>query len=169
MKSASYLRFFVLAGLVAVVIPGFADSAPTTTPSLALSGRVTAVCSLSVQGTNAASALPILAGAKRLPIATATEFCNNQKGYSIWLYSLNGSKLLGNQGEVNPDSIPYTIGYGTTAAKYTLTTTGQKIATIPNRTGADGAPNDVTISFDGSDYLYADTYSDTLFFSIVAN
>ena len=85
------------------------------------------------------------------------------------MYSLNGSKLLGNQGEVNPDSIPYTIGYGTTAAKYTLTTTGQKIATIPNRTGADGAPNDVTISFDGSDYLYADTYSDTLFFSIVAN
>ena len=168
MKSTSNLKVIVLAGLIAVAIPSFAD---TTTPSLALKGVVAPAMSLSVVGTAAATDLPMLAGATNVKIATATEFCNNHNGYTVWLHSTNGGKLLGQtQPEISPDVILYTITYGTDSNNtFAPTTIDQKFATILSRTGVAGSTKDVGITFNSSPYLIADEYSDTLYFSIVKN
>ena len=162
MKSSALLRRFpiAIAFAAALAVPTFA----ATTGTLALSGSVAAITSITVTPDANASALPIGAATTDLKIATVNELSNNKTGYTVTLSSLNGSTLKEASGT---DSLAYTLKYGSNAVTFTGST-----ATLTNSStrssSAAGTSNDLTISFPAA-FLNADSYSDTLTFTIAAN
>jgi len=162
MKSSVRATRFALvaAALVLAAIPMFA----ATTATLALSGTVAPITQISLSADPNASALPVGTATTDMKIASVTEISNDKAGYSVTLSSLNGSMLKEANGS---DTLTYTLNYGGNPVSFLGST-----ATLTNsnvRSGsASGTTNQLTISFPAA-FLNADSYSDTLTFTITGN
>jgi len=168
-------------GIAALAASGSAHAA--TTGSVQLEGTLAAVLEIAVSAASAASSIDLSVDASSgITVATVTEKSNSAGGYTVTVTSSNLSGgdcataapcLLGQDGD-NDDELSYTISYdGVTvssftngAATVTDTTIGQTAADRVND-GTSGKA--VQISYDGStSFLAADTYQDTLTFTIAA-
>jgi len=157
-NKATLIAAIVIAAFAAV--PAFA----ATNASLSLSGTVAPVLSISVVPEAFASALPVGSAVTAQKIATVTELSNNLVGYTVTLSTANNAELVGALGG-NTDTVAYTLIYGGSAVAFTLGTA--TISDVSVRTSGAGAAKDLAISF-GAAFLNADSYSDTLTFTITA-
>ncbi len=144
--------------LTAAMVPMFAL---TGTGSLSLSGTVSETTSVTITADANASSLPLNVATTGLKIATVTELSNSKGGYTLTLSTSNGSSLKENLGV---DTIPYTLQYGNNPVTFTgnsatLTTAASRSAT------SAGTTNTLYISF-GAAFVNANTYADTLTFTI---
>ena len=158
MKTSLFAKrsIIVTVALAAAMAPTFALSA---TGSLGLSGVVSPVTTITVTADANATALPVGSAATDLKIATVTELSNSKSGYTVTLSTTNGAKLKG-----SVDFLAYTLKYGSNAVSFiggtaTLTTASTRSAS------SAGSANILYISFPAT-YLSADTYIDSLTFTI---
>ena len=152
----------------------FAQVGPTTA-TLLLQGEVAARVSIAVEAEDVAESLDLATDQDDLMVATVTEISNVRAGYTVTLSSANEGRLVGlnantagtsDTGDV--ENVPYTIGYN--GADHDL---AAGTATITDVSARNVQGNNVTtvpvlLSYTGDPDLGADTYQDTLTFTIIA-
>ena len=154
-----FIALFVLVGGTA-----FAQN------TLLLQGTVPSILSVTVAANGAANTLDLTTAQTDLLVATVTERSNSVSGYIITLDSANATGAVATLNGItggNTDTLTYTIGYG--GAAVTLVSGAATVTDTTGKTASTGAVKNVTISFDGTgSFLNADTYEDTLTFTIAA-
>lgn len=158
MNRKSLSQAFIVALFVGAALPSFA----ATTGTLSLSGTVAPVTSIVVTPDANASNLPVGSTASALKIATVTELSNDKAGYSVTLSTANGGYLKEASGT---DSLAYSLSYNGSAVAFS--SGSATISDVSARTGGAGSAKELDISF-ASAFLNADSYTDTLTFTITA-
>lgn len=162
-------RFLILVGCTAglMVLPAIAQ----TTGSVTLTGTVPAVLDITVTALPAASSLDLSVDTTNLAVATVVERSNKKGGYTVTLESAN-AKVLGGSAAffksadpANTDTLTYSISYGGTPV--TLSAGSALVTDSNTKTLGTGTSKTVAISYTGA-FLYEDSYSDTLTFTITA-
>lgn len=144
-----------------------------TTASIVITGTVAPVISVSITPEAISSNLDLTANITNLKVATVNERSNIPNGYTVSVESANalstGTSIpyFEGQNATTPETLDYTINYGGSPISLV-----SGIATITDsnaRTTGTGVDKDLAISYNGSTHLLAaDTYSDTLTFTITA-
>jgi hypothetical protein len=149
-----------------LIAAGPVSAANNNTVTITVNSTVAQDCAVTLDagGTNETYNFPDLtAGANNVQVGTVTEKCNNSSGYKVTLTSANKSNLLGSS---TGSKIAYTLTYGGAAVNRTSGS-----ATVTNasaKTPTAGVINAVLNTFAGG-FLVADTYADTLTFTMSAN
>ena len=140
---------------------------------IVLTGTVPEILNITVTPEPIAATLDLTATVNDLKIGTVTEFSNKLAGYTLTLESASavaaGSAIATFEGVdvSNTDTMAYTIKYG--GAAVTLVSGSAVVSDTTTKTAGTGAANDVAISYDGAAaFLYEDSYTDTLTFTIAA-
>ncbi len=154
-------RFLVL---LAVLSFGITLGVSAQTATLDLVGVVTVDADIAIQTLPAAGTLDLSTTQTALHVANMTYHSNNAAGFAITVASDNGFALTGDAGLATNNSLAYSLRVGSGPA---ITANG----TVVSASGPQLA--DVTdalyVAYTGTSSLYADTYRDTLTFSIIAN
>ena len=134
--------------------------------NLDLSGSVAAACDVAVTPVaGVADNLPLVAAQTNLNVGSVNESCNDPNGYTLTAQSANASALKPVGG--SPDTVPYTFTY----AGASLDLSGGGAVTLTDTitpTGASGLDKAVDISYSDPGFIAADTYTDTITFTIAA-
>jgi len=155
---------------VALVCIAAAPVVAQETGSLTLQGTVPAILEITVTGTGNYNALDLTTDANNLVVATVNERTNSKTGYTVTVKSLNAEAAASSQAffagndVANTDTLNYSVAYGGAA----VSLDGSGVATITDsstKTLGTGEDNDVAITYTGG-FLNADTYTDTLVFTI---
>jgi hypothetical protein len=165
MKSKVNVKSLVLVGgLILAAIPSFA----ATTGTLFLSGVVAPRTEITVTADPNASHLPVGANVSGLAVASVNELSNNKAGYTVKLESANGWKLSESDARQigTADSVPYALNYNNQAVD--TSSASPIISNVSSRTPGSGTDKSLAISFSAA-FLNADSYTDTLTFTIAAN
>lgn len=131
---------------------------------LDLSGTVAAVCEVVVTPVaGVADNLPLGAAATNLSVASVNERCNDPIGYTMSAVSAHSGKLmpLG----ASTDSVSYSISYNGAPADLSGAT---PVTDVNAPTGNAGVNKNVSISYANPGFIAADTYADTITFTIAA-
>ncbi len=165
--NAKYNSRFVLT--IALVLFSTLPLLAATTGSLSLSGVVAPSLSITISPDANATNLPVGTTVSGLKIGSVNELTNNKAGYTVTLSSGNGGYLrevnAGNVASGLTDSLHYTLSYNDNT--FDLANGTATISNVSQRTTGGGTTNSLYISFGAQD-LNADTYSDTLTFTIAA-
>ena len=142
-----------------------------TVGTLNLTGNVPVVLELSVGGHSEAATLTPAGNISGVSIGTVVEKCNDADGYTVTVSSNNGVAQSVSGGLLIGDSVGeqliYDLTYGGVNVVFSNGTA--TVSDSAEKTPADGYTNAVLISYDGtSSNLAADSYSDTLTFTIAA-
>ena len=141
------------------------------TGNVALSGNVPQNCSIAVTATGN-SGIDLSTTTADLQVATVAEDCNKKAGYAISVTTTNGVAASASTGLFNgdtggnTDTVAYSVKYDSSALTFT------NGADASARTASDkvnGQVSPVTISFTGAPTAAADTYADTLNFTMTVN
>jgi hypothetical protein len=162
MKSASVKVLVLVALFAAAVIPCFAADG---TANLTLSGSVAPKTTIAISVPSATLSKLATAGAQTESIATLTEVCNKAGGFTVNVTSANLGYLKG--GSSSPETINYSLTYGSTTVA--LTSANALLYSQTTKTSKDGATQALSVSYTGDEARAADTYTDTLTFTITAN
>lgn len=158
-------------GLTMATTPVIAATTGAVTPK----GTVPAILEVSVTPTVGFDNLDLTVAAVDLEIAQVNERTNNKGGYTVTVDSTNGvadslasGRFISSTDPVsNTDTLDYTLKYGGTTA--TLANGSGTVTDATGKTTGTGVTNSVQISYDGSgSFLTADSYEDTLTFTIAA-
>jgi hypothetical protein len=169
MKTMAIRTTTILAVLVLACIAA-APVVAQETGSLTLQGTVPAILEITVTGTGNYNALDLTTDASNLVVATVNERTNSKTGYTVSVKSLNAEGAGSSQAffagsdVANTDTLNYNISYGGSA----VTLDGSGLATVTDSAGktlGTGENKDVAITYTGT-FLNADTYTDTLVFTI---
>lgn len=165
MKSQKTL-FFVWVVLVFASFPLAAQA----TGTLTLTGTVPPILSITVNALPAAATLNLSADTD-VAVANVVERSNKKGGYTVTVESLNAVSSGASQPYFksidagNADTLTYTLSYGGTTVTFSA---GRAIVSDSNtRTTGAGVSKAVRVAYTGA-FLYEDTYSDTLTFTITA-
>jgi hypothetical protein len=158
MRSAA-IALTALLGMVSV-------AQAASTGAVTLSGTVGVSCNITVAPQGPYNALDLTSSPAILNVATVTEQCTDPKGYRVTLTSTNGKTngLLAGTTAGNSDTVSYSIFYG--GAAIHLANSSATVTNANGKTTNGGAINSLAISYTGTSTLSADTYSDTLTFTI---
>jgi hypothetical protein len=142
--------------------------------NIILSGTVAAVSELTISPVAGYNALNLTTGGADVQVATVNEKNNDPDGYTVTLQSLNAGAttqgfLKGSDTE-NSQFFNYTMKYGTAAAEAAVTlVAGSAIVSTTSAPSIEaGAEKSLLISFTGSSWKNADSYSDTITLTIAA-
>lgn len=158
-----------LCGTLLVAMPAFGATTGSVTPR----GTVPSILEVTVTPTAGFNSLDLTTSATDVQIAQVNERTNNKAGYTISLDSTNG--IAGSLGTgrfkstdvTNTDTLDYTIKYAGNAAA--LTNGSATVTDSNSKTTGTGVTKAVQVSYDGSSlFMAADTYEDTLTFTITA-
>jgi hypothetical protein len=140
-----------------------------TTGSIPLQGNIGSACTISVRQSGGSS-LTLTATTTNLTVASAVEQCNDSEGYVVTAKSTSAAskgistpELVGSSG--NSDFVTYSLIYNGTTA--TFDNTGVAQVTNVSSRAVQGTTKTVAITYTGVTTLGADTYSDTLIFTIL--
>jgi len=149
--------------LCAALIPAFADTSAT----LSLKGSVAASSSISITAASAATSLTLNSSTSTdtVTVGTITALSNSPTGYSVSVSSANGGNLKGAVSS-NTDSIAYTLYVN--GASCPLSTSAQIISALSSSSKTTGTTTTLSIMYTENTTLSADTYSDTITFTIAA-
>lgn len=144
------------------VFSGFASAAKTA--DVAITGTIETTFSVTITPATVAGKLTLTS-----PVATtnlifaSAEFATNKNKWSIGVYSLNGSKLVGSTGEF----LPYKFSLGDIVGMQDLTL-GTAVAPITkSMTGkVSSLIKDLKITYTGDPFLQEGVYTDTVYFNI---
>lgn len=156
------LSFILAAALTLLPTQAFAQA----TGNLDLSGTVAATCNVTVTPVGGvADSLPLGAAQTDLTVASVNETCNDPDGYTLTAQSSQSSVLT--PVGTSTDSVPYSFRFGGTVSD--LSGGGAVTVTDVNAaTGAAGVDKSVQISYANPGFIAADTYTDTITFTIAA-
>jgi len=147
---------------------------------IVLAGTIAQNCSVNVTTNPAAAALNLTEGVQRVTVGTVLQSCNKKAGYTLSVASTNcaaaptGAKLIGTAvGESLAYSVEAqnpTTGGSTPSVTGLLasTCTNQNVRVVSNAK-IDGATSTVFANYTGDAGLSADTYQDTLTFTMNVN
>lgn len=159
MNTKFSLKSLSLVALIAfAALPSFA----ATTGTLSLSGTVAPMTAITVTADPNASNLPVGQSATGLKVATVNELSNSKTGYTVSLSTANGGLLKEVDGS---DALAYTLSYNGVEVAFSSGTA--TISNVSSRTTGLGSSKDLAISFSAA-FLNADSYTDTLTFTIAA-
>ncbi|MFQ3619719.1 MAG: hypothetical protein SNJ78_02130 [Spirochaetales bacterium] len=165
-KKSSKITLLSVILVTAFVLPLVAQ----TTGNLVLTGTVPPILQITVTALPAASNLDLSTTAT-VSVATVLERSNKKGGYTVTVTSANAVAasaalpFFKSADPANSDILAYSLTYGGAAVTFV---SGSALVTDSNaRTTGAGASKAVEISYTG-DFLYEDTYSDTLTFTITA-
>lgn len=154
-------RFLVL---LAVLFFGVTLGVSAQTATLDLVGVVSVDADIDVQALPAAGSLDLATTQTALHVANMTYRSNNAAGFEISVASENGFTLTGDAGLAANNALAYSLRVGSgpaiTANGPAVTAAGPQLADVTDA---------LYIAYTGSSSLYADTYRDTLTFTIAAN
>lgn len=156
-------RLVILAGL-ALGLPAMAQA--SSTGSITIYGTVPLTCSIAVTqlGATAGSPLDLTNNYTDQAIATVAETCNRHAGYVVTVETANGSASGRLVGGVSSDSLSYSLKYNGSNVGFS-----GGIATVTDANAkANNVVRNVTLSLTGDGTLAADTYTDSLTFTITA-
>ena len=175
MKSFSNFSTLVLvlflfgAAVAAAQTPQTSDSG-----TLTLEGTVPKIVTINVSPKSVASNLDLSTDQTDLLVATVTETSNVRAGYSVTVQSANAASqsttdpFFASTSGGNSDTLSYTLKYDGDTVSFT----GGSAATVTDasdKTAVGGSTHEVRISYTGTTKnLYADSYQDTLTFTITA-
>ena len=143
--------------------PAFAAS----TGDLDLSGSVVAACDVSVTPVaGVADNLPLTSAQSGLNVGSVNETCNDADGYTVTAQSANSS-VLQPLGPTSTDSVAYTFSYNGTGVDLS-SGAAMTVTDASAPTGSGGSSNLVDISYANPGFIEADTYTDTITFTIAA-
>lgn len=135
-----------------------------TTANLDLVGTVGIDASITVETLTAAGTMDLTATQTALHVANMTYHSNNAAGFTVSVDSANGFTLLGDAGGGANNFLAYSLRVGTgtpiTADGTAITSTGPQLTDVTQA---------LYVAYTGSTALYADTYRDSLTFTITAN
>jgi hypothetical protein len=141
-----------------------------TSATLLLEGTVPGILDISVMASPLSSNLDLSTNAAFI-VASVTERSNKRAGYTVTLSSANaaaeGASIPFLKGSLadNPDRLSYSLTYNT--APVALSGGSAIISDVSTKTPSSGSVKPLGISYVG-EFLYEDTYSDTLTFTIAA-
>lgn len=160
--------------IAAVLLVGLAGTATAqTTGSITLTGVVSQLLEITVTPAPGYDSLDLTTSQTDLLVATVNEKSNNQAGYSVSVESANaagaGSSTAFFVGADagNTDTLDYNLSYGGSPVAFDATGNAV-VSNVASTTGVSGVDKAVEITYTGA-FLNADTYSDTLTFTITAN
>ena len=172
MKSFSNILILVLALFLFGATAAVAQNSDSGT--LTLEGTVPEILTINVSAESVASNLDLSTDQTDLLVATVTETSNVRAGYSVTVESANAASqsstdpFFASTSAGNSDTLSYTLKYDGSTVSFS----GGSAATVTNasdKTAAGGSTNEVRISYTGTTQnLYADSYQDTLTFTITA-
>ena len=158
-------------GLTMATTPVIAATTGAVTPK----GTVPAILEVTVTPTTGFDSLDLTAAVNNLEIAQVNERTNNKAGYTVTVDSTNGVAdslasgrfKSGTDPLGNTDTLDYTVTYGGSAAP--LSNGSGTVTNTTSKTTGTGVTNSVQITYDGTgSFLIADSYEDTLTFTIAA-
>ena len=158
-------RLFLAVVLACAWLPAAHGTFAASSGDLDLSGTVATQCDVTVTATATAANLDLSTAGVSVNVGSVNETCNDPDGYTVTAQSANSSVLspIG----TSTDSVPYTFDYDATT--FDLSGGGAVTVTDVNAaTGAAGVDRTVTIDFAAPGFIAADTYTDTLTFTIAA-
>jgi hypothetical protein len=163
----------IIKSVVALLLAGGSVFAADS-GNIILQGTVAAVNEIVVTPVAGYNTLNMTAGATIQQVATVNEKSNDPDGYTVTLQSLNAGAttqgFLKGADAQNTDFFNYTMTYGVAAAEAAVTlAAGSGIVTTTSAPSIEaGAEKSFRISFTGSAWKNADTYSDTITLTIAA-
>lgn len=148
---------------------------------ITLTGSVAQNCTLSASASAGASTLNISDGAQHVQVGTVLQNCNKKAGYTVVVTSANcgtaptGAKLVGTG--ATPDTLAYSVeSDNPTTGGSSATVTGllASVCTSQNARAVTGAKisaenSTIYVNYTGNSGLAADTYTDTLTFTMNVN
>ncbi|MGO8921233.1 MAG: hypothetical protein ACLQJR_35565 [Stellaceae bacterium] len=169
MKKRTTKRVMSSLGLIgAGVVMGAIHADAQTTGKITLSGTNTQSCTLAISPAGSYNSLNLGSTATNTSIGTSVESCNDLNGYTVTVASTNGGPDLTGHASGNTATLAYGVIYGSN----TLTFSGGS-ATADSFTTYVPATNynntiSIGVAYAGTPNLPADTYTDTLTFTLTA-
>lgn len=165
------IKTIIAAVAIFVSIGSIDRAAAQVSGNLGLSGDVATVLALGITPSGADSLAFDSGAVSNSTIASILEACNDADGYTVTVTSSNGQFQGANtgmlQGGSHSELLSYTISYADVGV--TLTGGTATITNSNSKTSAGGVTKTVKITYDAtSSNLAADTYTDTLTFTITA-
>jgi hypothetical protein len=172
------LATLAVAGAIAS-LPGAATAASTIT----ISGTVLPNCGIAVTPNASAANLDLTSsGPQHVTVGTVLQSCNKMAGYTIVVTSANcatptpaGAKLIGTA--PNTDTLSYSVeaqnpvtggSQAVVTGLLASSCTGQNARAVTNAK-ISTETSTIFINYNGSASLNADTYQDTLTFTVIVN
>ena len=155
-------RLFLILALALIGTLAFAGN------TLLISGTVAANTTINVAALPAATTLDFTTtpGAP-IAIANVTEISNDFLGYKVTLASANGAATTAQvKGTAHGTILAYSLLYNAVAVVFSASSA--TLTNVAAPTGGAGVTKPLTITYTGT-FLPADTYTDTLTFTITGN
>lgn len=157
-----YKKAFIFAVLFLIATAG---TFAAKTGTLELRGTVPEILEITINS-NGAQSLDLSQNVSGLNVGNVVERSNKKTGYTVTVESANGGNFQSSD-TANTDALDYILSYD--GSSVTLTNGAVEVSNVDGKTASDGASNALNISYNGADsFLYEDTYSDTLTFTIAA-
>ena len=157
--------------MAATLMVAAGPASAALTGNIGLSGNVPQNCTISVTATGN-SGIDLSASATDLQVATIAEDCNKKAGYVISVSTTNGVAASASTGlftgdtSGNTDTVAYSVKYNASALTFV---NGADSSARSVTAKVSGQVSPVTISFTGAPTAAADTYADTLNFTMTVN
>lgn len=160
-----YLTKRVVGSLGAVGVGVVLGAGHVQGQSLTLTGTVAQSCNLTITPSGSYNSLNLTTAQSDLTIGTSGENCNDGKGYKVTIGTRNGTSTGLLKGTSYSQTFAYGVNYGSTT---TLTFAGST-ATATNTNAPGFTTYTVGVTYATPTRLTADTYTDTLTFTMTTN
>lgn len=139
--------------------------------SVALTGTIAPSTTITVTPSGTPQALTLTGNISQLKVADIEYKSNKKNGFVLTLSSANSGNLLGTATDGTAESLPYTILYGNDGSPATVTLTSGSATLLSSSSKTGGTVSKIlAISYTvPTTEPAADTYSDTITFTITAN
>ena len=175
MKNISNFQSGLTAAVITVgLILGGASVFAADNDNVIIEGTVSPVNEIVVTPVEGHNALDMAAGAVNQQVATVNEKNNDPDGYTVTLTTLNApagnAAFLKGSDADNSQTFAYSMKYGTAGSEADVTlASGSAVVTSTSAASIEaGAEKSLLVSFTGSSWKNADTYSDTITLTIAA-
>ena len=133
--------------------------------SITLSGTVAQSCNLTITSSGSYNSLTLTSAQSNVTVGTAGENCNDGKGYKVTIGTKNGTT----SGMLKGTSYNQTLAFGLNYGSSTTLTFAGSTATATNTNAAGFTTYTIGVTYAAGTQLTADTYTDTLTFTMATN
>ena len=171
MKKSNTKRIVSSLGIIgAGVVMGAVHADAQTTGKITLAGSNAQVCTLAITPSGSYNSLNLANTATNSTVGTSVESCNDLNGYSVTVASANGGPYLKGSNNLNSATLAYGVNYGSNST-LTFASGSATADTFSSYTPSANYNHTITVgvSYAGTPNLPADTYTDTLTFTLSSN
>lgn len=155
----------IAGSLGAVGVGLFVGAGQADAQSITLSGAVAQSCTLTIASAGAYNSLTLGTAQSNLTVGTSGESCNDGKGYKVTIVTKNGTS----NGILKGASYSQTLAFGVNYGSSTTLTFAGSTATATNVTAPGFTTATIGVTYAAGTQLTADTYTDTLTFTMTTN